>query len=68
MKNQSRPLSPPIITKPSNLGHQYPGHIFNAMIAPIVPYAIRGVVWYQGERNAKNAAQAEHYTEQLPDD
>ena len=65
MKNQSRPLSPPIITKPSNLGHQYPGHIFNAMIAPIVPYAIRGVVWYQGERNAKNAPQAEHYTEQL---
>ena len=65
MKNQSRSLSPPIITKPSNLGHQYPGHIFNAMIAPICPYAIRGMIWYQGERNAKNSPQAEHYRNQL---
>ena len=24
---------------------------FNGMIAPLVPYAIRGVVWYQGENN-----------------
>lgn len=65
MKNAFRSLSPPIITKPSNLGHQYPGHIYNAMIAPIRPYAIRGMVWYQGERNAKNAPQAEHYANQL---
>jgi sialate O-acetylesterase len=65
MKNAFRPLSPPIITKPSNLGHQYPGHIYNAMIAPIRPYAIRGMIWYQGERNAKNAPQAEHYHNQL---
>jgi hypothetical protein len=26
MKNKVKPLSPPIITKPANLGHQYPGH------------------------------------------
>lgn len=24
---------------------------FNGMIAPLVPYAIRGVIWYQGENN-----------------
>ena len=65
MKNQFRPLSPPIITKPPELGHQYPAHIYNAMIAPIRPFAIRGMVWYQGERNAKNAPQAEHYASQL---
>ncbi|MBT7405549.1 MAG: hypothetical protein HN754_05500 [Opitutae bacterium] len=65
MKNASRSLSPPIITKPSSLGHQYPGHIYNAMIAPIRPYAIRGMIWYQGERNAKDAPQAEHYSAQL---
>jgi sialate O-acetylesterase len=29
-----------------------PGGLFNGMIAPLVPYAIRGVIWYQGERNA----------------
>ncbi len=65
MKNQFRPLSPPIITRPPELGHQYPAHIYNAMIVPIRPYAIRGMVWYQGERNAKNAPQAEHYATQL---
>ena len=65
MKNANRALSPPVITKPANLGHQYPGHIFNAMIAPVCPYAIRGMIWYQGERNAKNSPQAEHYRNQL---
>ena len=65
MKNAFRSLSPPIITKPANLGHQYPGNIFNAMIAPVCPYAIQGIIWYQGERNAKNSPQAEHYRNQL---
>ncbi|MFL2928696.1 MAG: sialate O-acetylesterase [Opitutales bacterium] len=65
MKNAFRSLSPPIISKPSRMGHQYPGHIYNAMIAPIRPYALRGMIWYQGERNAKNAPQAEHYANQL---
>jgi sialate O-acetylesterase len=65
MKNAFRSLSPPIITKPANLGHQYPGNIFNAMIAPVCPYAIRGMIWYQGERNAKNSPQAAHYRSQL---
>ncbi|NRB73568.1 MAG: hypothetical protein HRU46_04360 [Verrucomicrobiales bacterium] len=65
MKNSVRQLSPPIITKPATLGHQYPGHQFNAMIYPVRPYGIRGMIWYQGERNAKNAPQAEHYRNQL---
>lgn len=30
---------------------QYPGCYFNAMIRPLAPYAIRGVIWYQGEGN-----------------
>lgn len=28
-----------------------PGFMFNAMIAPLTNYAIRGVIWYQGESN-----------------
>ncbi len=28
-----------------------PGALFNGMIAPLVPYALRGVIWYQGEAN-----------------
>jgi sialate O-acetylesterase len=30
---------------------QTPTVLFNAMIAPMVGYAIQGVIWYQGERN-----------------
>jgi hypothetical protein len=29
-----------------------PATLFNAMIAPLTQYAIRGVIWYQGETNA----------------
>ncbi|MFC1637039.1 sialate O-acetylesterase [Planctomycetota bacterium] len=51
---------------PINWGHQYPGNIFNGMIYPVRPYGIRGVIWYQGERNAKHVAQAANYVNQLP--
>jgi sialate O-acetylesterase len=65
MKNKFKPLSPPIITRPATLGHQYPAHMFNAMINPVIPYGIRGAIWYQGERNAKDVPQAVHYRKQL---
>jgi sialate O-acetylesterase len=29
--------------------HVLPGRLFNGMVHPILPYAIRGVLWYQGE-------------------
>ncbi len=35
----------------SPLGSNTPTALFNAMIAPIMPYGIRGVIWYQGESN-----------------
>lgn len=31
--------------------------LFNGMIAPLIPYAIRGVIWYQGENNTGRAFQ-----------
>jgi len=34
-----------------------PSLCYNAMIHPIVPYGIRGVLWYQGESNAGRAYQ-----------
>lgn len=41
---------------PIGPGHQNtPGTLFNAMIAPLTPYAIRGVIWYQGENDAYEA-------------
>ena len=32
-------------------GHQDPTRIYNAMIHPLIPYAFRGAIWYQGESN-----------------
>jgi len=37
--------------------NRIPGLIFNAKIAPIIPYGIKGVIWYQGEGNAGRAYQ-----------
>ncbi|MDB5002518.1 MAG: 9-O-acetylesterase [Mucilaginibacter sp.] len=34
-----------------------PTLIYNAMINPILPYTIKGVIWYQGESNADRATQ-----------
>jgi sialate O-acetylesterase len=34
-----------------------PAGLFNAMIMPLTPYAIRGAIWYQGESNADRPAQ-----------
>lgn len=35
--------------------HSTPSGLFNGMIAPLIPYAIRGAIWYQGEGNAGRA-------------
>jgi sialate O-acetylesterase len=37
-------------------GTGIPGCLFNGVVAPVIPYAIKGVAWYQGESNAGNAA------------
>ncbi len=34
-----------------------PSELYNGMIAPLLPYAIRGAIWYQGESNADRAFQ-----------
>jgi sialate O-acetylesterase len=34
-----------------------PAGLFNGMIHPLLPYAIRGVLWYQGESNAPRASE-----------
>lgn len=36
-----------------------PGYLFNGMVAPLAPYAIKGILWYQGESNCERARQYE---------
>ena len=44
---KNTPWPPLSITESPNA----PTVLYNAMIAPLLPYAIRGVIWYQGESN-----------------
>jgi sialate O-acetylesterase len=37
-------------------------NLFNGMIAPLMPYAIKGVIWYQGEGNANYVAAIQYRT------
>ncbi len=47
---------PPQPSKAPN-AQQIAGQLFDGMVAPLVPYAIRGVIWYQGETNGPRAFQ-----------
>jgi len=50
--------APPRPYAPLGPGHPHsPSGLYNAMIAPLIPYAIRGAIWYQGESNAGRAYQ-----------
>ena len=42
------------------------GALYNGMIAPLVPYALRGAIWYQGEANSADRVKAKAYRAQLP--
>ncbi|MFD2941124.1 sialate O-acetylesterase [Flavobacterium notoginsengisoli] len=37
--------------------NSYPSLLYNAMVNPLVPYAIQGALWYQGEANVWRAAE-----------
>jgi len=39
------------------LNSHTPAALYNAMIAPLIPYRIQGAIWYQGESNAGRAYQ-----------
>lgn len=45
------------------VGNARPGNLYHARVEPVMPYAIRGAIWYQGESNAGRAFQ---YREMFP--
>ena len=48
------PRMPRPVVDPRVSPHR-PASLYNAMIAPLLPYGIRGAIWYQGESNHKRA-------------
>lgn len=42
-----------------------PGKKYETMLEPVIPYTIKGALWYQGEANAKDAEKASLYTEKM---
>jgi sialate O-acetylesterase len=45
----ARPGTPPARQRDPVQDQHNPTVLFNGMISPVIPYAIRGVIWYQGE-------------------
>ncbi len=45
--------------------NKVPTVLYNRMMRPLTPFAVRGVLWYQGESNANNDAQARAYRRQF---
>jgi len=44
----------PRIPKHPLASHEKPTGLFNAMVNPVVPFGIRGALWYQGESNRED--------------
>jgi len=49
------PKPEPKLEEP-RISQNTPAVLFNGMIAPLIPYAIQGVIWYQGESDAYDSA------------
>ncbi len=54
---EADPSLKPLLTQPpaQTKAPQRPTGLYNAMIHPLLPYAIQGAIWYQGESNAGRA-------------
>jgi sialate O-acetylesterase len=50
------PPNPPLAENPA-AGNHRPANLYHGRLEPVLPYAIRGAIWYQGESNAGRAYQ-----------
>lgn len=65
---ENEPSLRSLVTQPAaEMGdNARPSGLYNGSIAPLQPFAIAGVVWYQGESDADNFEQARQYQQLLP--
>jgi sialate O-acetylesterase len=56
-KNKQEGKNPPTARPPIDpaKNSNSPSVLYNAMIAPLIPFGIKGAIWYQGESNAGQA-------------
>ncbi|MCU0791691.1 MAG: sialate O-acetylesterase [Opitutaceae bacterium] len=60
-KSDGQPFNKPALNAPAGPGHRStPSGLYNAMIHPLVPYALRGAIWFQGENNANRQPERYH--------
>jgi sialate O-acetylesterase len=50
--DKQKPAPRPRLQGQPRKSQNYPANLFNAMINPLVPFALKGAIWYQGEANA----------------
>ncbi len=63
-----RPPAQPPAPLPPSLGadRNLPSGLFNAMIAPLIPFSIKGIIWYQGESSAGTVQSSTLYATLFP--
>jgi sialate O-acetylesterase len=49
----------------TSISNRTPAALYNAMIAPLVPFAFRGALWYQGESNLMDSPDGPIYAEKM---
>ncbi len=64
-EGKPEPKEPKKPEDPKTFVYNAPFLLYNARVAPLIPYAIRGAIWYQGESNA-GPFRAEEYATLFP--
>lgn len=56
-EEKKQPPNKPQPAADPHFSQHRPSSLYNAMVHPLVPFAFRGAIWYQGESNASRAYQ-----------
>ena len=61
-RGETPPKAPPPF---KNWAVSTPAGLYNGMIAPLIPYTMRGVLWYQGESNVIDNDDGDRYADKM---